>query len=70
MLATVIASFSMVSIVGKPAVLFLCTHYGWHVALWLIGTLCLLALPFIVTVIPQDPVTFDTSYALPLDVDT
>lgn len=70
MLATVIASFSLVSVVGMPAILFLCTHYGWHVALWLISTLCLLALPFIVTVIPQDPVTFDTSYALPLDVDT
>ncbi|MCJ1851331.1 MFS transporter [Klebsiella quasipneumoniae] len=70
MLATVIASFSMVSIVGMPAVLFLCTHYGWHVALWLISTLCLLALPLIVTVIPQDPVTFDTSHSLPLDIDT
>jgi MFS family permease len=70
MLATVIASFSMVSIVGMPAVLFLCTHYGWHVALWLISTLCWLALPLIVSIIPQDPVTFDTSHALPLDVDT
>ncbi|HCI6144532.1 MFS transporter [Klebsiella quasipneumoniae] len=70
MLATVIASFSLVSVVGMPAILFLCTHYGWHVALWLISTLCLLALPLIVTVIPQDPVTFDTSHALPLDVDT
>ena len=55
MLATVIASFSMVSIVGMPAVLFLCTHYGWHVALWLICTLCWLALPLIVSIIPQDP---------------
>ncbi|MRE39793.1 MFS transporter [Klebsiella quasipneumoniae] len=70
MLATVIASFSLVSIVGMPAILFLCTHYGWHVALWSISTLCLLALPLIVTVIPQDPVPFDTSHALPLDVDT
>lgn len=68
MLATVIASFSLVSVVGMPAILFLCTHYGWHVALWLISTLCFLAL--IVTVIPQDPVTFDTPHALPLDVDT
>lgn len=40
MLATVIASFSLVSVVGMPAILFLCTHYGWHVALWLISTLC------------------------------
>jgi len=36
MLATVIASFSIVSIVGMPTILFLCTHYGWHVALWLL----------------------------------
>lgn len=70
MLATVIASFSMVSIVGMPTILFLCTHYGWHVALWLISTLCLLALPLIVYIIPQDPVSFDTLHALPLDVDT
>ena len=70
MLATVIASFSMVSIVGMPAILFLCTNYGWHVALWLISTLCVLALPLIVFIIPRDPVSFDTVRALPLDVDT
>ncbi|RKR63924.1 putative MFS family arabinose efflux permease [Yokenella regensburgei] len=70
MLATIIASFSMVSIVGMPTILFLCAHYGWHVALWLISTLCLLALPLIVSIIPQDPVSFDTPHALPLDVDT
>lgn len=38
--------------------------------MWLICTLCWLALPLIVSIIPQDPVTFDTSNALPLDVDT
>lgn len=70
MLATVIASFSMVSIVGMPAILFLCTNYGWHVALWLISTLCVLALPLIVFILPRDPVSFDTVHALPLDVDT
>lgn len=70
MLATVIASFSMVSIVGMPAILFLCTHYGWHVALWLISALCLLALPLVVFIIPQDPVSFETVHALLLDVDT
>lgn len=70
MLATVIASFSMVSIVGMPAILFLCAHYGWHVALWFISTLCLLALPLIVSIIPQDPLSFDTPHALPLDVNT
>ncbi|TBL73747.1 MFS transporter [Obesumbacterium proteus] len=70
MLATVIASFSMVSIVGMPTILFLCTNYGWHVALWLISTLCVLALPLIVFIIPRDPVSFDTVHALPLDMDT
>ena len=70
MLATVIASFSMVSIVGMPTILFLCTHYGWHAALWLISTLCLLALPLIVAIIPQDPASFDTRHALPLNRDT
>jgi len=70
MLATVIASFSMVSIAGMPTILFLCTNYGWHVALWLISTLCFLALPLIVSIIPKDPVSFDTLHAVPLDVDT
>ncbi|WP_284118440.1 MFS transporter [Acinetobacter seifertii] len=70
MLATVIASFSIVSIVGMPTILFLCTHYGWHVALWLISALCVLALSLIVSFIPKDQVSLDTLRAPPLDVDT
>lgn len=70
MVATVIASFSIVSIVGMPTILFLCAHYGWHVALWFISTLCLLALPLIVSIIPQDPASCDTPHVLPLDVNT
>ena len=69
-LATVIASFALVSIIGMPAILFLCTNYGWHVALWLISTLCLLAVPLIVSMIPQDPVSFDTPSAPPFDMET
>lgn len=70
MLATVIASFSMVSIVGMPSLLFLCTNYGWHVALWLITTLCLLALPLIVSAIPQNSDSLSTRETQTLDVDT
>lgn len=70
MLATVIASFSIVSIVGMPTLLFLCTNYGWHLALWLISALCVLALPLIVSIIPEDPLSLDTLRALPLDMDT
>ncbi|PTV54815.1 MFS transporter [Acinetobacter seifertii] len=70
MLATVIASFSIVSIVGMPTILFLCTHYGWHVALWLISALCVLALSLIVSFIPKDQVSLDTFRAPPLDADT
>lgn len=70
MLATVIASFSIVSIVGMPTILFLCTHYGWHVALWLISGLCVLALLLIVSFIPKDQVSLDTFRAPPLDADT
>ncbi len=70
MLATVIASFSIVSIVGMPTILFLCTHYGWHVALWLISALCVLALPLIISIIPQDPVSLDTFPKQPLDMET
>jgi len=70
MLATVIASFSIVNIVGMPTILFLCTHYGWHVALWLISALCVLALPLIVSIIPKDQVYLDMLRALPLDMNT
>lgn len=70
MLATVIASFSIVSIVGMPTILFLCTHYGWHVALWLISALCVLALPLIVSFIPKDRVSLDELRAPPLDANT
>jgi len=70
MLATVIASFALVSIVGMPAILFLCTTYGWPVALWLISALCLLTLPLIVSVIPQEPVSFGAPNMLSLDRNT
>ncbi|QBH98480.1 MFS transporter [Limnobaculum zhutongyuii] len=70
MLATVIASFSMVSIVGMPAVLFLCTHYGWHTALWLISSLCLLSLPLIVFIIPKDTATSGVKANLSIDTQT
>ncbi|MCS3429887.1 MFS transporter [Klebsiella sp. BIGb0407] len=70
MLATVIASFSMVSIIGMPAILFLCTHYGWHIALGLISVLCLLALPLIISIIPQDPGSFETPRRLAFSPET
>lgn len=69
-LATVIASFSMVSIIGMPAILFLCTLYSWHITLWLISIFCLLALPLIIFTIPQDPVSFDVFRALPFSLET
>ncbi|MGY5956454.1 MFS transporter [Kosakonia sp. BK9b] len=70
MLATVIAAFSLVSIAGMPAILFLCTHYGWHVALWLISVLCLLALPLSVFILPADAGSYDTLRTPPLDGNT
>jgi predicted MFS family arabinose efflux permease len=70
MLATVIASFSMVSIVGMPAILFLCTHFGWHTALWLISSLCLLSLPLIVFILPRDTVPPGVKTDLSIDTQT
>ncbi|HDJ1438936.1 TPA: MFS transporter [Serratia rubidaea] len=69
-LATVIASFSLVSIVGMPTVLFLCTHYGWHTALWLISSLCLLSLPLIILVLPKDSAPSSVKAKLSLDTQT
>lgn len=70
MLATVITSFSMVSIVGMPAILFFCTHYGWHTALWLITSLCLLCLPLIIFTLPRDRVKSGVRANLSIDTQT
>lgn len=70
MLATVIASFSMVSIVGMPAILFLCTHYGWHISLWSISFLCLLSLPLIVLFVPRDAAQLCAKGKLSVDAQT
>ncbi|EOC1311131.1 MFS transporter [Cronobacter turicensis] len=70
MLATVIASFSMVSIAGMPAVLFVCTHYGWHAALWFISSFCLLSLPLIVLILPGDKSPSGVKVNLSIDIQT
>jgi len=54
MLATVIASFSLVSIVGMPGMLYLCEVANWRVALAAIGGLCLLAAVLVARFIPRD----------------
>ncbi len=70
MLATVIASFSMVSIVGMPAVMFLCTHYDWRTSLWLISVLCLVCLPLIIFILPRDAVSSGVKAKLSFDTLT
>lgn len=70
MLATVIASFSMVSIVGMPAILFLCTHFGWHAALGLISSLCLISIPLIVIIIPKDTISAKVKAQRTIDIQT
>ncbi|EGT0645012.1 MFS transporter [Klebsiella oxytoca] len=70
MLATVIASFSMVSIVGMPAILYFCTHYGWHISLWSISFLCLLSLPLIAHFIPKDSAQSRAKNKLSIDAQT
>ncbi|MDU4095286.1 MAG: MFS transporter [Pantoea sp.] len=69
-LATVIASFSLVSIVGMPAILFLCTHYGWHKALWLNSALCLISLPLIVFFLPNDKIPSGVKAKLAINAQT
>ncbi len=54
MLATVIASFSLVSLVGMPGMLYLCEVANWRVALVAIGGLCLLAAVLVARFIPRD----------------
>ncbi|HFZ1933258.1 MFS transporter [Serratia marcescens] len=67
LLATVISSFSLVSIVGMPGMLYLCEVANWRIALAAIGGLCLLAAVFVALFVPRDapqpqaaaPVTLD-----------
>ncbi|MFU0757668.1 putative MFS transporter [Serratia marcescens] len=67
MLATVISSFSLVSIVGMPGMLYLCEVANWRVALAAIGGLSLLAAVLVALFVPRDapqpqaaaPVTLD-----------
>ncbi|BEM09071.1 MFS transporter [Serratia marcescens] len=54
LLATVISSFSLVSIVGMPGMLYLCEMANWRVALAAIGGLCLLAAVLVARFIPKD----------------
>ncbi|WP_311775961.1 MFS transporter [Klebsiella aerogenes] len=55
LLATVISAFSLVSIIGMPAMLFLCERFGWQTAPALIGVLCLVALFMIYLGLPNIP---------------
>ncbi|MCB4214410.1 MULTISPECIES: MFS transporter [Serratia] len=54
MLATVIASFSLVSSVGMPGMLYLCEVASWRAALVTIGGLCLLAAVLVALFVPRD----------------
>ena len=55
-LASTIAAFSLVSIVGMPTMLFLSEKIGWQIAPATIGGLCLIALPLIKLALPEQPV--------------
>ncbi|EOZ2133060.1 MFS transporter [Klebsiella oxytoca] len=55
-LASTIAAFSLVSIVGMPTMLFLSEKIGWQIAPATIGGLCLIALPLIKLALPEQPI--------------
>ncbi|NRE87505.1 MFS transporter [Klebsiella michiganensis] len=55
-LASTIAAFSLVSIVGMPMMLFLSEQIGWQIASATIGGLCLITLPLIKLVLPEQPI--------------
>ncbi|HIE5440449.1 TPA: MFS transporter [Serratia marcescens] len=67
MLATVIASFSLVSIVGMPGMLYLCEVASWRAALVIIGGLCLLAAVLVARFIPRDAPPRRTAASAALD---
>ncbi|CAH5701770.1 Purine ribonucleoside efflux pump NepI [Klebsiella oxytoca] len=55
-LASTIAAFSLVSIVGMPTMLFLSEKIGWQSAPATIGGLCIIALPLIVLTLPEQSI--------------
>lgn len=55
-LASTIAAFSLVSIGGMPMMLFLSEQIGWQIAPATIGGLCLITLPLIKLVLPEQPI--------------
>lgn len=46
-IATVLAAFSVVSIVGLPLALLVANHLGWQWSFWLVAGLCLLCVPLL-----------------------
>jgi len=70
MVSTVIAAFSMISIVGMPAVLFICFRWGWKASLLSISVCCLAALVLIVCVIPAQQGGSSPRQKIALDAQT
>lgn len=70
MVSTVIAAFSMISIVGMPAVLFICSRWGWKTSLLSISACCLVALVLIVRFIPAQQVASAPRQKIALDAQT
>ncbi|ESS59585.1 major Facilitator Superfamily protein [Enterobacter cloacae S611] len=70
MVSTVIAAFSMISIVGMPVVLFICSRWGWKTSLLSLSACCLVALALIVRFIPAQQVTSAPRQKIALDAQT
>lgn len=70
MVSTVIAAFSMISIVGMPAVLFICSRWGWKSALLSISACCLVALVLIARFIPVQQACASPRQKITLDAQT
>ncbi|MDF7760614.1 MFS transporter [Kosakonia cowanii] len=70
MVSTVIAAFSMISIVGMPAVLFICSRWGWKSALLSISACCLVALVLIARFIPAQQACASPRQKITLDAQT
>lgn len=55
MVALAIASFSLVSIVGMPVLMYISAACGWRQALWLIGIFCMLSVALVRFGVPSSP---------------
>lgn len=62
LIAIVISAFPMVSIVGLPLMLWITNVFSWHIAFYILGTLCIICSGLIYCLIPNIQMKIETKH--------